>query len=37
MRHEPFRAGWHTAKVTYEDISGEWCAYKWRFGVITEE
>ena len=36
-RHEPLRSGWHTAKVTYEDISGERFAYKWRFVVITEE
>ena len=36
-RSEPLRPGWHTAKVTYEDISGQRFAYKWRFFVIAEE
>jgi len=36
-RSEPLHAGWHTAKVTYEDISGERFAYKWRFVVLAEE
>ena len=36
-RPEPLRSGWHTAKVTYEDISGERFEYKWRFVVIAEE
>ena len=34
---KPLRPGWHTAKVTYEDISGERFEYKWRFVVIAEE
>ncbi len=33
---EPMRSGWHTARVTYEDISGESFAYKWRFETIAE-
>jgi len=36
-RHEPLRSGWHTAKVTYEDISGQRFEYKWRFAVIAGE
>jgi len=36
-RHELLRSGWHTAKVTYEDISGERFEYKWRFVVLAEE
>ena len=36
-RHDPLRSGWHTARVTYEDISGERFEYKWRFVVPAEE
>jgi hypothetical protein len=33
---EPLSIGWHTAKVTYEDLSGVQFEYKWRFQVIEE-
>jgi hypothetical protein len=36
-RSEPVRSGWHTAKVTYEDNSGNRYEYKWRFQVIDVE
>jgi hypothetical protein len=31
---EPLAPGWHTAKVTYEDLFGNRFEYKWRFQVI---
>jgi len=34
---KPLHSGWHTAKVTYKDISGKRFEYKWRFVVIAEE
>ena len=37
MRIEPLKPGWHTAKVTFEDNSGDRYEYKWRFQVIDEE
>ena len=36
-KSDPLRPGWHTAKVTYDDISGERFEYKWRFSVTVEE
>lgn len=36
-QHDPLRAGWHTAKVTYVDSSGGRFAYKWRFEVSAEQ
>lgn len=33
----PINPGWHTAKVTYEDNSGNRYDYKWRFQVIDEK
>ena len=36
-RDEPLSPGWHTAKVTYEDNSGNRYEYKWRFQIIDEE
>jgi len=36
-RPKPLGPGWYTAKVTYEDISGERFEYMWRFAVLAEE
>ena len=37
VRSEALNSGWHTVKVTYEDISGMSYAYKWRFQSIEGE
>ena len=34
---EPLRPGWHTARVIYEDQSGERFEYRWRFEIFGEE
>ena len=34
---EPINPGWHNAKVTYKDNSGNYYEYKWRFQVIDEK
>ena len=34
---EPLKPGWHTAKVTYEDNSGNSWEYTWNFQVVAED
>ena len=36
-RSESLHAGWHTVRVTYQDVSGERFSYKWRFEILSEE
>lgn len=36
-RIEPINPGWHTARVTYKDNSGNLYEYKWRFQVLDEK